>query len=115
MWEHRHSSDFQFRWKLDFRMNSLNFEKLVDLVRQRSEKHDTQLRTAIPIERRAAVALWRLSTGNSFHTVSKTFAIGKSTAVTITRDVCAEIFRLSLQFIKFPISQLETAKNYRKL
>ena len=109
MWEHRHSSDFQFRWKLDFRMNSLNFEKLVDLVRQRLEKHDTQLRTAIPIERRAAVALWRLSTGNSFHTVSKTFAIGKSTAVTITRDVCAEIFR------KFPISQLETAKNYRKL
>ena len=110
MWKHRHSSDFQLRWKFDFRMNGLNFEKLVDLVSLRLEKHDTQMRRAIPIERRVAVALWRLSTGNSFHTASKTFAIGKSTAVTITREVCAEIFRLSPQFIKFPISQLETAK-----
>ena len=54
--------------------------------------------------------MWRLSTGNSFHTVSKTFVIGKSTAVTITREFYTEIFRLSGQFIKFPISQLKTAK-----
>ena len=34
MWENSHSSDFQLQWKLDFRINGLNFEKLVDLVRQ---------------------------------------------------------------------------------
>ena len=87
-------------------MNGLNFEKLVDLVLPHLEKHDTKLRKAIPIEKRVAVVLWLLS----FRTVSKTFAIGKSTAVTITCEFCTEIFRLSPQFIKFPISQLETAK-----
>ena len=42
MWENRLSSDFQLQWKLDFRMNSLNFQKLVDLVRPGLEKHDSQ-------------------------------------------------------------------------
>ena len=51
MWENRHSSDFQLQWKLDFRMNSLNFEKLVDLVHPALGKHDTQLRKAIPTEK----------------------------------------------------------------
>ena len=52
MWENCHSSDIQLQWKLDFRMNGLNFEKLVDLVHPALEKHDTQLRKAIPTEKR---------------------------------------------------------------
>ena len=52
MWENHHSSDFQLQWKLNFRMNGLNFEKVVDLVRQGLEKHDTQLSIAIPTEKR---------------------------------------------------------------
>lgn len=39
------------------------------------------------------------------------------TQETITCELCAEIFRLSHQFIKFPISQLETAqaiKNFKE-
>ena len=110
MWENRHNHDMQLQRRLDFRMNGENFEKLVDIVRPRLEKQDTQLRKAIPVEKRVAVALWRLSTGNSFRTVSKTFAIGKSSAVSIKREFCSEIFRLSADFIKFPISQLDTAK-----
>ena len=91
-------------------MNGLNFEKLVDLVCPGLEKDNTQLRKAIPIEKRVAVALGHMSTGNSFCTVSKTFAVRKSTAVTITREFFMEIFRLSPRFVKFLISQLETAK-----
>ena len=34
MWENRHSSDFKLQWKLDFPINDLNFEKLVNLVPQ---------------------------------------------------------------------------------
>ena len=52
MWKNRHSSDFQLQWKIDFRMNGLNFEKLFDLVRPGLGKHDTQLRKAIPTEKR---------------------------------------------------------------
>ena len=52
IWENRHSSDFQLQWKLDFRINGLNFEKMVDLVRQGLGKHDTLLRKTIPAEKR---------------------------------------------------------------
>ena len=51
IWENRHSSDFQLQWKLDLRVNGLNFEKLVDLVHSALGKHDTQLRKAIPTEK----------------------------------------------------------------
>ena len=51
IWENCHSSDFQLQWKLDFRMNGLNFERLVDLVHPALGKHDTQLRKAIPTEK----------------------------------------------------------------
>ena len=44
-------------------------------------KADTVFRKAVPIEKRVGVALWRLSTGNSFRTISKVFGIGKSTVI----------------------------------
>ena len=50
MWENGHSSDFQLQWKLDFPMNCLNLEKLADLVRPGLEKHNTQLRKAMPLK-----------------------------------------------------------------
>ena len=70
MWENRHNHDTQLQWKLDFRMNGMNFEKLVDLVRPRLEKQNTQLRKAIPIQKRVAVAFmafvnWELLSHNS--------------------------------------------------
>ena len=85
------SPDFQLQWKQDFRMNGFNFEKLVNEVRHALEKQDTHdMRKAIRVEKRVAIAIWRLSTGNSFRSVAKTFAIGKSTAVKVTREFCKE-------------------------
>ena len=107
MWEDRHS---RFLTSVEIRFWNEKFGKLADLVRSPLEKKGTQLRNAIPTEKQVAVALWRLSTGNSFCVISKAFAIGKSTTVTITREFCTEIFRLFPQFIKFPISVLETVK-----
>ena len=54
MWDNSHSSDFQLQWKLDFRMNGLSFDKLVDLGLARSgfERHANQLKKAIPAEKR---------------------------------------------------------------
>ena len=91
-------------------MNGFNFEKLVNEVRHALEKQDTNMRKAIRVEKRVAKAIWRLSTGNSFRSVAKTFAIGKSTAVKITREFCKEFCRTASAFIKFPRNPLETAK-----
>ena len=45
----RHSSDFQLQWKLDFRMNGLNFEKMVDLVHPVRPCPPTKTRYSIEI------------------------------------------------------------------
>ena len=52
-------------------MEHSTFLQIVHLVRPRLEKRDTQLRKAIPIENLVGVALWRLSTGNSFWSIKK--------------------------------------------
>ena len=58
--------NFDIRWRNEFRMKHSTFLQIVQLVRPRLEKRDTQLLKAIPIEKRVGVALWRLSTGNYF-------------------------------------------------
>ena len=86
------------------------FSDIVTLVRNRLEKQDTRFREAVPKEKRVAIALWRFATGNSYCSVSKTFAVGNSTAVSITKSFCPEISCLSKYFIKFPRTPSGTAK-----
>ena len=95
-------------------MTRNTFLKIVKIVQPVIEKRDTQFRRVVTIEKRVAIALWRLSTGNSFRTTPKTFAVGKSTAVQITRDFCSEVQRLASKFIKFPNTRRETAKAIEK-
>ena len=78
--------NFDIQWRNEFKKKHSTFLQIVQLVRPRVvrprlEKRDTQLHKAIPIEKRVDVALWRLSTGNFFRSIEKTFGIGKSTAV----------------------------------
>ena len=66
-----------------------------------------KFRKAIAVEKRLAVALWRLSTGNSYWKISKVFGIEKSTVIKIVREVTREHFQLSSEFINFPLTTLE--------
>jgi len=50
------------------------------------EVRDTPFREAVSIEKRVAVALWRLASGDAYRTVVSTFGNGKSTAVEITNS-----------------------------
>ena len=52
-------------------------------------KQDTNCRPAIPVEKKLAIALWRLSTNCEYRTVGHLFGIGKSTAHKVTREVCS--------------------------
>ena len=110
LWTNRFNEEFLYRWRSDFRMSGVTFAKLVHLLRPMLEKRDTNFRKAIPIQKRVAVAVWRLANGNSFRTVSKTMAIGKSTAVSITKEFCQGLSQLGPHFIRFPSSRRETAE-----
>ena len=91
-------------------MSQETFRSIVRVVQPALEKRDTQFWCALPIKKRVVIALWRLPTGNSFRTVVKTFAVGKSRAVQITREFCSEMLHLAPWYIHFPRKRRETAE-----
>ena len=95
-------------------MSQETFRDIVRVVQPSLEKRDAQFRRAILIEKRVAIALWRLLTGNSFRTVAKTFAVGKSTATQITTEFCSKMLRLAPRYIHFPRSRRETAEAFEQ-
>ena len=116
LWERRNDEKcitLRRQWKDDFRMSRQTFKSIVEVVRPRLQKQNTQLRNTIPIEKRVAVAIWRLATGDSYRAVGGTFGIGKSTAVSITHDFYKELSRISRTFIRFLKSRSETRSAIR--
>ena len=113
MWRNCHNDIYCELWQKEFRMSPSNFEYIIDLVEQNMAKADTVFRKAVPIEKRLGVGLWRLSTGNSFRTISKAFAIGKSTVIKLVNELISELVRLSPEFIKFPNTTVETGAKIR--
>ena len=108
LWDNRHDTIFAEIWRREFRVTPTTFEFIVDLVRGQLEKHRTNFRQSICIQKRVAVAIWRLSTGNSYRTISKVFGIGKATVIAICRDFNNELTRVAHQFINFPENGRET-------
>ena len=100
--------------KADFRISRESFQKLVRFVSPGLIKRDTQFRRAIIGEKRVAIAIWRLSTGNSFRSIAKIFAVGKSTVVIICKEFCRELKRRWSKYISFPVTCCENAETILK-
>ena len=73
------------------------------------QRQDTRFRKAIKIEKRLAIVIWRLSTGNTYSSVSKVFGVGKSTVIKIFQNGINHMVQLASTFIKFPVTALENA------
>ena len=67
-------------WKEHFRMNFDSFRELCQILSPLMAKRDTRFRAVIPIEKRVAIGLWRLGTGESYRSTSVTFGVEKCTA-----------------------------------
>ena len=78
------------------------------LLTPKISKNNTSFRKAIPFEKRVAVHLWRLATGNAYRCNAKTFATGKSIAVKISKDFCSALRQQFCTCIKFPDSAVAT-------
>ena len=89
-------------WKRNFHVNRRTFRHLCDKLRVRLH-HDSRLRQTITVEKRVAVALWRLGTNVEYRTISHLFGIGVSTACNIVHEVCRAIVDCLLsKYIKIP-------------
>ena len=78
-------------WREHFRISRQTFQFICNLVRPHLVRQDTNMRRAIPVEKRVAVALWRLATGNSYRTTGLVFGVGRCTALKLKDEFCSAL------------------------
>ncbi|KAM4625587.1 uncharacterized protein ACJ7VT_003955 [Polymixia lowei] len=106
-WERVVMTEFQpSDWLDKFRMSQETFFFLCDKLRPRLARQDTSFRLALPVEKRVAVALWRLASNIEYRTISSLFGVGKSTVCRCVRDMCHAIVALLRQeYLRSPNEQ----------
>ena len=114
MIENQFDTIYKELWQKEFRMSPGTFNFIVAQVRQEMARKNTKFRRAVKIERRVAIALWRLATGSSYRNISKVFGVGRSTASEITNKFCSLLKQKAAQFIQFPRTAVDTAKEVQK-
>ena len=92
-------------WNENLRFRRQTFYRIVDLVSPRMTKNNTCLRQAIPVQKRVAVALWKLATGDTYRSTGLQFGIARNTAFYITREFCSVMVTFSARFIKCPTNE----------
>ncbi|KAG6591476.1 Protein ANTAGONIST OF LIKE HETEROCHROMATIN PROTEIN 1, partial [Cucurbita argyrosperma subsp. argyrosperma] len=91
-WDECNSPDYpDEEFKKQFRMGRATFDMICEELNSAIAKEDTTLRTAIPVQQRVAVCLWRLATGDPLRVVSKKFGLGISTCHKLILEVCTAI------------------------
>ncbi|XP_066552472.1 uncharacterized protein LOC136718596 [Amia ocellicauda] len=94
-WERVVMNEFQPRdWLEKFRMSKDTFFFICNKLKPKLARQDTHFRLALPLEKRVAVALWRLATNVEYRTISVLFGVGRSTVCKCVRDVCHAIVSL---------------------
>ena len=86
--------DLDSEWPKHFRMSRQTFMKLVEIVGPQMTGQDSRFRSATPVEKKVAAALWRLATGNSYRCIGISLGIGTSNAWLCTVKFC-EVNRLN--------------------
>eukprot|EP00794_Sanderia_malayensis_P017876 gene17876-19655_t len=90
-------------WLKNFRMKKATFVFICEQLRPYLQKEDSNMRKAIPVEKRLAIALWRLATGSYYNTIGHLFGISEASACRICDEVCSLVAtKLLPRFIKFP-------------
>ena len=90
-------------FKARMRMDVSTFEYLCSTLAPSLLKQDTNMRPAIPVEVKVAVAISRLATGNSMQTIADLYRIGLSTSqLAVTQFVGAIKTILLKKFIRWP-------------
>jgi hypothetical protein len=93
-------------WVENLRMTKGTFVFICQQLDMSVRKQDTKLRKAITVEKRVAICLWHLATGEDMRSLGWRFDTAKSTCCTIIKEVCEAIVEVLLpRFIKWPTDQ----------
>ncbi|XP_075784101.1 uncharacterized protein LOC142829216 [Pelodiscus sinensis] len=84
------------QWTQNFRMRRDTFLELCEWLAPALRRRDTRMRPAIPLQKRVAIALWKLSTPDSYRSVGNQFGVGRSTVGAVLMQVVKAINRVLL-------------------
>ncbi|XP_073202188.1 uncharacterized protein [Lepidochelys kempii] len=79
------------QWLRNFRMCKGTFMELCDLLSPALKRMNTKMRAALTVEKRVAIALWKLATPDSYWSVGNQFGVGKSTVEAAVMQVAHAI------------------------
>lgn len=65
------------------------------------------MRKALSVEKRIAVALWRLATDDTYRSTFLQFGLGRTTALKAKEEFCKTLAKKAGEFIKFTITEAE--------
>uniref|UniRef100_A0A8C3F917 DDE Tnp4 domain-containing protein n=1 Tax=Chrysemys picta bellii TaxID=8478 RepID=A0A8C3F917_CHRPI len=85
------------QWLQNFWMRKATFMGLCEELAPTLRRKDTRLRAALPVEKRMAIAIWKLATPDSYRSVANQFGVGKSTVGIVLMQVCKAINRILLR------------------
>ncbi|XP_015276457.1 PREDICTED: uncharacterized protein LOC107118608 [Gekko japonicus] len=99
-WDNLLASQFDSsEWVRYFRMSREAVLELVERLRPVLQREDTNMRAAIPVDKRVALTLWKLATSDSYRSVANQFGVGVSTASVIVMEVCEAIHDVLLKHV----------------
>uniref|UniRef100_A0A8C3FIS8 DDE Tnp4 domain-containing protein n=1 Tax=Chrysemys picta bellii TaxID=8478 RepID=A0A8C3FIS8_CHRPI len=79
------------QWLRNFRMQKGTFLELCELLSPALKRNDTWMRAALTVQKRVAIALWKLATPDSYRSVANRFGVGKSTVGVVVMQVAKAI------------------------
>uniref|UniRef100_A0A452HJ44 DDE Tnp4 domain-containing protein n=1 Tax=Gopherus agassizii TaxID=38772 RepID=A0A452HJ44_9SAUR len=85
------------QWLRNFRMRKSTFFELCDSLSPVLKRHNTRMRPALTVEKRVAIAIWKLATPDSYRSVGNQFGVGKSTVGAAVLEVSKAIIKLLLR------------------
>ncbi|KAM9323465.1 uncharacterized protein KZ484_021555 [Pholidichthys leucotaenia] len=94
------------QWLQNFRMSRETFQYVCGRLRTAMEKRDTNYRLSVPLEKRVAVALWKLATNAEYSRIAHQFGVGISTAFKCLKEFCSSVEEVLLpEFIQMPSAE----------
>ncbi|XP_063040017.1 uncharacterized protein LOC134435115 [Engraulis encrasicolus] len=81
---------------MNFRVSPETFEYICRRVGPTIGRMDTNFRLCIPVQKRVAMALWKLATNSEYRTISHLFGVGISTVYNSLSDFCEAVMSVLL-------------------
>ena len=94
-------------FKKEFWILRYTFAFIFDLVSIPVARENMVFREVVQIQNHTAIAIWMLTTGNAYHTVSKVFPVCETTFNGVLLQLSIVLFMVSAQNVNFLLQKRE--------